>query len=75
MSDLHAENEVLREKVKTLREDWYKTHDELLVERYKGFERGWARGERVEWGRGRGWGWGCEVNMFRCFVYLWADTD
>ena len=39
ISNLHAENESLKQQVKMLREDWYATHDELLVERYEGWEK------------------------------------
>jgi hypothetical protein len=39
LSDLHAENEKLKEKVRSVTEDWYATHDELLLERYKLWEK------------------------------------
>ena len=39
ISNLHAENKTLKQQVKMLREDWYATHDELLVERYEGWEK------------------------------------
>ena len=39
ISNLHAENEILKQQVKVLRADWYATHDELLLERYQAWER------------------------------------